>query len=90
MPLYEYRCETCGDSTNIFSKMDDKRPETIECEHCGKTANRFFSTGAVRVKKRFVDPEDKGNKEQIRERQGERIKKMRERAQAKINVDRNK
>jgi len=96
MPLYEYKCDECEQSTDIYMKMDEKRPETIECGHCGATAKRVFSTGAAYIKKVRVEDVwkqagiDPDNKTQIRERQNSRIKKMRERAQAKINTERNK
>ncbi|MBU6468584.1 MAG: zinc ribbon domain-containing protein [Betaproteobacteria bacterium] len=36
MPLYEYRCQSCGTSTEILQKMSDP-PKTL-CPHCGEEA----------------------------------------------------
>lgn len=34
MPIYPYRCEACGKTTEVWAKMDDPAPE--QCPHCGK------------------------------------------------------
>ena len=34
MPLYEYRCDACGDIIEIMQKFTDSAPTT--CEKCGK------------------------------------------------------
>lgn len=33
MPIYPYRCEACGKSTEVWAKMSDPPPES--CPHCG-------------------------------------------------------
>ena len=34
MPLYEYRCEACGERFEVIQKFSDPAPEA--CEKCGK------------------------------------------------------
>lgn len=34
MPIYEYRCETCGESFSLLQKMGTGATETT-CPHCG-------------------------------------------------------
>ena len=44
MPIYEYRCEGCGQVIEKFQKMSD---ETVtECPECGAEARRQISGGA--------------------------------------------
>ncbi|MEE2757482.1 MAG: zinc ribbon domain-containing protein [Myxococcota bacterium] len=33
MPIYKYRCQTCGEVTEVIAKMSDKPP--TECKSCG-------------------------------------------------------
>lgn len=96
MPLYEYRCEDCEESTDLHMAMSGKRPKVIECEYCGGVAHRIFSVGASYIKKTYVgdiwdkadaDPHH-GNKKSVRNAQSDRIKRMRE--QSRINAERKK
>lgn len=34
MPIYEYSCEQCGQTTDVWQKVDDPPPE--QCEKCGQ------------------------------------------------------
>jgi putative FmdB family regulatory protein len=45
MPLYEYKCRSCGKQTDAFFKVADK-PEAIPCE-CGHMAGKILSPGLV-------------------------------------------
>ncbi len=33
MPIYAYRCRTCGGVTDAYASLNDP-PTTIQCEHC--------------------------------------------------------
>lgn len=34
MPIYEFRCEACGEITSALFRSDTRK-EDIACEHCG-------------------------------------------------------
>jgi putative FmdB family regulatory protein len=36
MPIYSYRCRSCGGVTDAYASID-AAPEAITCEHCGRT-----------------------------------------------------
>jgi putative FmdB family regulatory protein len=42
MPLYDFRCQDCSELTPWVGPFS-KRPEVIDCEKCGKQANRIFT-----------------------------------------------
>jgi len=44
MPTYEYKCETCGNVTEIFHRIDESPPGT--CEKCGSALRKIFIGGA--------------------------------------------
>ncbi len=49
MPLYEYRCQSCGKSTEILQKMSDP-PKTL-CPHCGQEAlTKLVSAAGFQLK----------------------------------------
>jgi len=49
MPIYEYRCESCGHDMEILQKMSDA-PRT-ECPECGKpTLKKLISAGGFVLK----------------------------------------
>lgn len=45
MPVYEYRCESCGHHFDLIQPMDAEK--TAECEKCGSGARRIFSPRVV-------------------------------------------
>ncbi len=48
MPIYEYQCEGCGHSKEIFHKIDKKvRPA---CPECGKRMKKIISPAAFILK----------------------------------------
>ena len=50
MPIYEYRCDACGEvSTHLQSSTD--APGEIACEHCDGTATRILSRPSVHLSK---------------------------------------
>jgi putative FmdB family regulatory protein len=55
MPIYEYFCENCKDTTEQSFKLDEK-PETVECPYCGSKAE--YRVSAVMIGK-MNDPEAK-------------------------------
>ena len=48
MPLYEYRCDSCGRKVTLYQRGFDGQPAS-PCSACGATdLRRLFSTFAVR------------------------------------------
>ena len=45
MPIYDYKCPTCGKSLELFQWMNARPPEC-----CGKEMNRCYSVGNMRIK----------------------------------------
>jgi len=43
MPTYEYKCEQCGQSFEVFQKMTDKPVK--KCPECGGKARKLISGG---------------------------------------------
>jgi putative FmdB family regulatory protein len=48
MPLYEYKCQTCGDVFEVRQKFSDQ-PVTVH-EACGGPVERLISTSALQFK----------------------------------------
>jgi putative FmdB family regulatory protein len=48
MPLYEYQCENCGQTTEMIQKFSD--PPLSECAHCGGRLERLISAPAIQFK----------------------------------------
>ena len=49
MPLYEYRCESCGDVFEIIHKISEAAP--TKCEKCGKgPMERLLSKSSFALK----------------------------------------
>ncbi|SIT36047.1 conserved hypothetical protein [Paraburkholderia ribeironis] len=44
MPIYAYRCESCGFGKDVLQKMSD--PQLTQCPECGKDAFRKQVTAA--------------------------------------------
>jgi putative FmdB family regulatory protein len=40
MPVYDYRCDRCGMTFEVFHGVDE-RPE-VRCERCGQPARKLF------------------------------------------------
>ena len=48
MPLYEYKCEKCG---NQFEKIENhSAPTTQKCSKCGGKAQRMISAAGIQFK----------------------------------------
>ncbi len=47
MPLYEYRCNRCSDSTECIRPIA-KRNEPMRC-HCGSSTTRFMTAPVMHV-----------------------------------------
>lgn len=45
MPIYEYRCEKCGQEQNTIAKVGE-RPKSVGCP-CGARARYHFSTPII-------------------------------------------
>jgi len=48
LPIYEYRCEACGHTFELFQKFADKPIET--CELCGAHVNKVLHPVAIHFK----------------------------------------
>jgi putative FmdB family regulatory protein len=48
MPLYEYRCTTCGERTEVLQHLSD--PPLKECPKCGGVLERVISAPALQFK----------------------------------------
>ena len=48
MPLYEYKCDTCGNRVEILQRVSDK-PFT-HCPNCGGSMKKQFSSPAIQFK----------------------------------------
>lgn len=41
MPTYDYKCDSCGNTFEVFQKMSD--PAIKECPKCGKEVHKVLS-----------------------------------------------
>lgn len=48
MPIYEYRCEQCGETIEVFQKMSDDPLEV--CERCGGRLRKVLHPVAIHFK----------------------------------------
>lgn len=48
MPLYEYKCQKCGENVESIQRVSDP-PYTI-CPHCGGELKKLFSAPAIQFK----------------------------------------
>ena len=48
MPLYEYRCQDCGETIEIIQKFSDS--PLSKCEDCGGVLERLLSPSAIQFK----------------------------------------
>ena len=48
MPLYEYRCLTCGHVFDVIQKFSD--PPVSKCPECGKAVEKCVSSPAIQFK----------------------------------------
>ena len=48
MPLYEYKCQSCGEKFEVIQKFSDAPLETHE--NCGGHVERLISTSALQFK----------------------------------------
>ena len=45
MPYYEYRCDECDDTFEVFQSMNDDPLTT--CPHCSSPIRRLFSASSI-------------------------------------------
>ena len=48
MPLYEYKCDQCGERSEILQSISD--PPYEHCPKCGGTVKKLFSAPAIQFK----------------------------------------
>ena len=48
MPIYEYRCDQCGDSFEVMQKMSED--PIVECEKCGGSLHKVLHPVAIHFK----------------------------------------
>jgi putative FmdB family regulatory protein len=71
MPLYEYKCGSCGNVFEVIQKFSDQ-PLTVH-ENCGGALERLISTSALQFKGSgwYVNDYGKGNNKEPKPAQGE-------------------
>jgi len=90
MPLYEYRCETCGNYLEILQKLSD--PPAENCDDCGGKLERLLSSPAIRFKGKgwYVTDYARGNGEKSTNTSPEKVKekppKDKSKSDTKTNV----
>jgi putative FmdB family regulatory protein len=48
MPIYEYQCEKCGDTTEVLQKFSDS--PLSECPSCGGPMHKLMSMNSFQLK----------------------------------------
>jgi putative FmdB family regulatory protein len=48
LPVYEYRCDICGHTFEVFQKFSDE--PVAECERCGGTVSKVFHPITIHFK----------------------------------------
>jgi putative FmdB family regulatory protein len=48
MPVYEYKCDSCGKNIELRQKFSD--PPAKECPHCSGNLNKLISQSAFALK----------------------------------------
>jgi putative FmdB family regulatory protein len=48
VPIYEYRCDKCGDSFDVLQRMSDD--PLVTCEKCGGTLRKVLHPVAIHFK----------------------------------------
>jgi putative FmdB family regulatory protein len=48
MPLYEYKCKKCRETTEVLQRAKDKPPE--KCPKCGGPVAKLISSPAIQFK----------------------------------------
>jgi putative FmdB family regulatory protein len=48
VPIYEYRCESCGKRVELIQKFSD--PPLTECAHCGGKLTKVIAAPALQFK----------------------------------------
>jgi putative FmdB family regulatory protein len=68
MPLYEYKCQSCGDVFETIQKFSDQ-PLTVH-EKCGGKVERLISTSALQFKGTgwYVTDYGKGNSKEPKQK----------------------
>lgn len=51
MPIYEYRCDSCGKVSTTLASISSI-PTEVPCEHCAKPAPRILSRPSVHLSAR--------------------------------------
>ena len=71
MPLYEYKCDSCGNVFEVIQKFSDQ-PLTVH-ENCGGALERLISTSALQFKGSgwYVNDYGKGNSKEPKPAQNE-------------------
>jgi len=48
MPIYEYKCDACGECVEVLGKSGDRKPPT--CPKCRAVMRKVLSSPAIRFK----------------------------------------
>lgn len=60
MPIYEYKCKKCGDTTEVFQNITDK--PLNKCKKCGGELTKLISHSTFHLKGTGWYVTDYGNK----------------------------
>lgn len=50
MPIYEYSCEQCGETSEIIQKVDEEAPKKCPQCHANATLKKIVSNSAFHLK----------------------------------------
>ncbi len=48
MPIYEYKCDVCGECLEVICKAGDQKPQV--CPKCGAAMRKVLSSPAIHFK----------------------------------------
>ena len=48
MPIYEYKCDACGECLEVIRKAGDKKPQT--CPKCRAAMRKVLTSSAIQFK----------------------------------------
>jgi putative FmdB family regulatory protein len=86
MPLYDYRCERCGERFQARHGFDDPAPG---CPACGQPAKRVIATAPTIARGILTLAGDsrRASKEQLRDKWAEETPKLRRKLVDKLGED---
>lgn len=87
MPVYDYRCESCGKSFHVKHGFNDAPPP---CPHCGHTEVQRLITSAPAIARGILTlagDSKSASKEQLQDKWAEETPKLRKKLVDKLGED---